>query len=97
MLDGGGPGILGIAVGEVVCKGAPSGGEGGTGAGGADGGCGSVVGDGVALAVGSNYCDGGSSSGTWIDEGLGKGPVVGAIGIGERCRLEIEGLGSAIG
>ena len=53
----------------------------------------------MALAVGSHNGDGGSggSSGTWIDEGLGKGPVVGAIGIGSGCFLEVEIQSCAIG
>lgn len=32
----------------------------------------------------------------WVDEGLGKGPVVGAIGIGTWGRLEVEGEGGVI-
>lgn len=75
LLDGGGPGGLGVAVCEVVGKGAPSGGEIGASAGGADGGSGGGVCMVIAVGVGSYYGEGrsGSASGAWIDEGLGKG------------------------
>lgn len=98
LLDGGGPGVLGVAVGEVVGKCAPGGGEVGTGAGRADGGSGGGVCGGIAVGVGSYNGKGSSGSAcrAWIDEGLGKGPVVGAIGIGSGSCLEVEGLSGAV-
>lgn len=99
LLDGGGPRGLGVAVGEVVGKSAPGGGEIGASTGGADGGSGGGVCMVITVGVGGYYSKGSSSgtSGTWIDEGLGKGPVVGAIGIGGSCFLEVESHGGAIG
>lgn len=98
LLDGGGPGGLGVAVGEVVGKGAPGGGEIGAGAGGTDGSGRGVVGLLVAAGVGGYNGEGssGGTSGARIDERLGKGPLVGAIGIGGGSCLEVEGLSGAV-